>query len=177
MQHMEPQSSTKRSPSRKRWPYIFGITLILASWAVYYIRDGVADISVDRLDVAKTNWSETGIKDYEIEVLVTTFQKDRYQVTVRNGDVVAVDLNGNSLKRLHAFKTWSVDGMFETIARDLEHIDNRTAGNSGPETCEILIKGAFDPNYHFPRKYLRFEIGGQNQTPDVSWEVIRFDRL
>ena len=66
----------------------------------------------------------------------------------------------------------SVDTFFR-----FEHIENLKAGNTGPETCEILIKGTFDPRYHFPQKYLRFEIGGMNQTPDVSWEVSRFEPL
>ncbi|MCH2611680.1 MAG: DUF6174 domain-containing protein [Pirellulales bacterium] len=174
---MEPQSTPIQGTSKRRWLYILGILTILASWTIYFIRDGVSDVDQTLLNDAKTEWMKCGIDSYEIEVLVTTFQKDRYVVSVQNSEVVAVELNGTPLKRLHAFETWSVNGMFETIARDLEHIENLNAGNTGPETCEILIKGAFDPRYHFPQKYLRFEIGGMNQTPDVSWEVSRFEPL
>ena len=174
---MKPQSTVNRTTSPRRWLYILGIVTILASWAIYFIRDGVSDVDQLLLNDAKSAWNNSGIHSYEIEVLVTTFQKDRYVVSVRDSEVFAVELNGTPLKRLHAFETWSVDGMFETIARDLEHVENLNSGNAGPETCEILIKGAFDTRFHCPRKYLRFEIGGQNQTPDVSWEVTRFDRL
>lgn len=174
---MKPQSTPNHGTSKRRWLYILGIITILASWAIYFIRDGVSDVDESVLNLAKSEWSKCEIDSYEIEVLVTTFQKDRYVVSVQNNEVVAVELNGTPLKRLHAFETWSVNGMFETIARDLEHIEDLNSGNSGPETCEILIQGAFDPRYHFPRKYLRFEIGGLNQSPDVSWEVSRFEPL
>ena len=174
---MEPQSTPNQGTSKRRGLYILGIITILASWAIYFIRSGVSDVDLTLLNDARTEWMKCGIDSYEIEVLVTTFQKDRYVVSVQNSAVVAVELNGTSLKRLHAFETWSVNGMFEANARDLEHIENLKAGTTSPETCEILIKGAFDPRYHFPQKYLRFEIGGMNQTPDVSWEVSRFEPL
>ena len=87
---------------------------------------------------------------------------------------VQVLLNGNALHRRHAFDTWTVAGMLDTIALDIEHCERWEQGRAAPGTCDLMINGTFDETTGIPRKYIRMELGRPNSIGVMDWKITRF---
>ena len=134
-------------------------------------------IDVDRqiLSDARTAWNNRNPVSYVVEVSVTTSGEDVYEVTVINNQAVQVKLNGKSLKRRHAFDTWTVEGMLDTIAIDIEHCERWDEGRAMPGTCDLIIKATFDPDTGIPLKYIRMELGRPSNVGVMDWETTRFE--
>ena len=104
------------------------------------------------------------ISNYDISITVSGRQPGVYAVQVQQGVAMAATLDGRDLKRPRTFGTWSVDGMFETILRDLEN--HELHGH-------LLLGAEFDSTHGFPTRYERIEM--QTGVHDaLHWEVTRF---
>ena len=118
----------------------------------------------DRFDAAKALWEKNRIADYDISITVTGRQPGVYAVQVQQGIATAATLDGRDLTRPRTFGTWSVDGMFETIVRDLDNHDLHG---------HLLLGAEFDVTHGFPTRYERIEM--QTGVHDaLHWEVTRF---
>jgi len=129
------------------------------------------DITRERFEAARTLWAAKRPPGYDIEINVSGRQPAVYKVQVRNGVPAAASRNGYPLNRPHAMGTWAVDGMFDTMERDLENIELHAAGKATPTTPRVTIWGEFDPQLGYPASFTRVQ---WDTSYEVVWKVTRF---
>lgn len=157
-----------------RWTFIL-CSLLTAAYLLTNQSGRMIDVDRQILSDARTAWNNRNPVSYVVEVSVTTSGEDVYEVTVINNQAVQVKLNGKSLKRRHAFDTWTVEGMLDTIAIDIEHCERWDEGRAMPGTCDLIIKATFDPDTGIPLKYIRMELGRPSNVGVMDWEITRFE--
>jgi hypothetical protein len=125
---------------------------------------------------ARERWKAAALPDYDIEIEVAGPQAAVYRVEVRGGQPTAAWRNNRPLTQRRTFGTWSVPGMFSTMARDVDVVERRAAGRAKPGEIELILKAQFDPQYHFPQRYQRIEWGSRrgSDAVTVTWEVKEF---
>ena len=162
---MPDEISAKQQSSR--WLLrVIGFVLVLAIvGGVLAIRGSrLPRLDRARFDAARARWDENRESDYEISIQVKGRQPGVYEVQVQQGIATTAKLDGRALTRPRTFGTWSVDGMFETISRDLDN--QEVLGN-------LLLGARFDETHGFPLRYERIEM--QSGVHDaLHWEVFRF---
>lgn len=113
---------------------------------------------------AQARWQEQTAKDYEIEIVVSGRSPGNYSVRVEQGIAKAATLDGRDLTRPRTFGTWSVDGMFETLQRDLDTNADRN---------NLMLGAEFHPVWGIPMRYERIEM--QTGMHDaLQWHVTHF---
>ncbi len=130
------------------------------------------DVSRERFEAAKKLWLQKRPSSYDIQIKVSGRQPAVYEVQVRSGVAVAATRNGYALNRPHAIGTWSVDGMFDTMERDLENVERHATGKAPPGTPRVTIWGRFDPDYGYPANFTRVQ---WDNNYEVVWEVTKFE--
>ena len=157
-----------------RWTFVL-CSLLTAAYLLTNRSGRMIDVDRLILSEARTAWNIANPVNYLVEVSVTTSGIDVYEVTVLNNEPVQVRLNGKSLNRRHAFDTWTVEGMLDTIAIDIEHCERWDEGRATPGTCDLIIKATFDPETGIPLKYIRMELGRPSNVGVMDWEITRFE--
>ena len=151
----------------------FGLAVSIVILILVYRQD-LPRIAGEDVATAWERWQSRGIQDYDLDVEVKLQQPMLYQVSVRQGIVTAVRANGRSLSRTHAFETWSVAGMFETLLTDLDRDEEGRPLTSQGKVCKVLLRGVFDEQYGYPSQVLRIETREKGTNPEVAWRVVRF---
>ena len=172
-----PDLPKKKTGSRRflRAAVISGIvTSLLTTLVILLInRERLGQVDQTLLQDAEKHWQMAQIDNYELELSVTSRQRDEYLIVVREGDVTRIELNGRPLRRRHAFQSWGIEGMLETIGRDIDNRNRYERGERGPEVCNLYLRGRFHQQLGYPEKYIRMERGGQAMNPAITWEVTR----
>ncbi len=139
-------------------------------------RDPTPRLAPEAFYAAFDRWKATAPPDYNIEIEVTGPQAAVYRAQVRGGQPIAAYRNNQPLRSRRTFGTWSVPGMFSTMARDVDAVERRAAGQSRPGEVELILKAEFDPMYHYPRRYQRIEWGSRrgSDAVTVTWVVREF---
>jgi hypothetical protein len=170
---------------------MFGLAGALVIWAWSSWREPLPRLSPQDFDEAQRRWRENEPLDYDIEVEVSGPQPAVYRVEVRNGEPVSAFRNGRELTQRRTWATWSVPGMFGTLASDFRHAAQREAGLADENTPRVSLYGVFDPVYGYPRHYRRIMLGqgaeesmahrigqgaaaGGDSAMVVSWKVRDF---
>lgn len=179
----EAASPAARQPAALlRWPVwltLAGLAVGIAA-AVAYLRyanyDPTPPLTPELYYAARDRWRASGPKDYDVEIAVAGPQAATYRVQVRGGLSEAAWRNGHPLKQRRTFGTWSVDGMFSTIARDIDALERRAAGKADINETELILRAEFDPQYSYPRIYKRIEWGSRrgSTATTATWEVVEF---
>ncbi len=121
-------------------------------------------LTPEDFDAAVQKWRDNKPESYEITVQVTGRQPGTYHVQVRNRVAESASLDARPLRNRRTLGTWAVNGMFETIRRDL--VNNAKHGY-------LLLRADFDPQLGFPSRYERIEVRtGAHDA--LQWEVIEF---
>jgi hypothetical protein len=107
-------------------------------------------------------------------VSVTGRQAATYAVQVRDGLVVRATRDDVPLPQQRTWSTWSVEGMFETIARDLESVEKHATGQADSSTPQVQLRATFDERLGYPQRYLRTEFIRFAPNREVSWTVVSF---
>ncbi len=129
-------------------------------------------VTSDRLAAAEQIWQATGPANYNISITLQKRTTEVHYVEVRDGQVTQYTLDGRPLNQRRTIDTWSVPGMFGTIAADLENVNKVAQGEAAPNTPRLTLRGTFDATYGFPNKYRRIQRGSDFE---VSWEVTKFE--
>ena len=158
---------------------LVGLSLgAIGSLAVLRIanRDPTPRLAPAEFYAAFERWKASPPPNYDIEIEVTGPQAAVYRVEVRDGQPAAAWRNDQPLKQRRTFGTWSVPGMFSTMARDVDAVERRAAGQAKPGEVELILKAEFDPQFHFPRRYQRIEWGSRrgSDAKTATWEVKEF---
>lgn len=153
---------------------VVGVALATLFAVAWLRRGSLPAVDDAALAQAQTRWEANAPSDYSIEVQVTGRQGATYFVEVRDGDVVRAARNGQPLKQQRTLGTWSVPGMFETIAADVEHLEKIRRGIANGPASWLTLRARFHPRYGYPERYIRLENSGQSTATEVAWSVIGF---
>ncbi|MBW3600249.1 MAG: hypothetical protein KY475_23645 [Planctomycetes bacterium] len=169
----------------------FGLAGVLLFWLLSF-RDPLPPLSAEDFRKAQERWQANAVDNYDIEVRVRGRQPATYRVEVRDGEPAAAFRNGRPLTQKRTWGTWSVPGMFGTLASDFRHVAEVESGRADETTPRLGLYGVFDPRYGFPRRYRRItwsqgreesmahrvgqgRVGaGGDAEMEVSWEVTEF---
>ena len=161
----------KTSPARTLgWLAAAAVTvvtlfLLITKW---FAAEQLPELNLETFESARSAWSDQRPRDYGITIEVTGRQPATYSVEVRDGQAVHALRNGKPLKDPRTFRTWTVDGMFETM----EHDVYRNADVAGNEPLHLGAR--FDQRWQYPAEYLRIEWG---TSMEVAWKVTEFALL
>lgn len=125
---------------------------------------------------ARRRWETAALHDYDIKVSVSGRQAATYAVQVRDGEVVGATRNSEPLPQQRTWSTWTVEGMFETISRDLDSVEKHLEGRADASTPQLQLRALFHSELGYPQQYLRTEMVRFGANVEVSWEVVKFDR-
>jgi hypothetical protein len=155
---------------------IFGLAATILLWRGVFGKSAGPELTRAEWERSLERWEAAAVRDYELEVSVTGRQAATYAVFVRDGEVSQATRNGQPLPQRRTWTTWTVHGMFETIARDLESVERHATGRADSSTPQLQLRAAFHPELGFPQQYLRTEMVRFGANPEVSWEVVKFVR-
>lgn len=165
----------KRSPRRTGLWLLLGLALAVAALLLAWRLlpgDPIPPLSPEQFHAARARWKAIAPQDYNIEIVVRGSQPATYAVQVRDGKAEQALRNGRPLRQRRTFGTWSVPGMFSTIARDVEAVERFNRGKAEPGSPQLRLRAEFDPKYSYPARYRRIQWGS---PVEVSWEVTRFE--
>ncbi len=137
-----------------------------------HIADPLPEMKPADFYAAREKWDKHELPNYDIEVQVTGTQGAQYRVQVRDGKAIAAWRNDLPLLQERTFSTWSVRGMFGTISRDIDRVERLAAGKAEPNTPRLTLRGEFDADTGYPRRYRRIEWGS---AVEVSWQVTKLE--
>jgi hypothetical protein len=170
-----PRDEAPRAGFSRRWlAVILGSLLALATvaaWLAFFAPDRLPAIDQARFDAARKLWNEKGPASYDMTVAVTGIEPAVYEASVRDGKPTRVLRNGSPLTQRRTLGTWSVPGMFATIAADLARASDPIRINPR-EVQNVTAQGEFDPRFGYPARYRRIQWGNDYE---VSWKVTKFD--
>ena len=129
-------------------------------------------LTPELFEAAKAKWKREQPQDYNIEIQVRGSQPATYYVEVRGGVALLALRNGNPLRQMRTFSTWSVPGMFATMSRDVDALELRAAGQGDKFTPDLNLRATFDPHYGYPARYRRLQY---QSSVEVEWKVTRFE--
>lgn len=134
-------------------------------------------VTAEQLLAARRRWEAVAPANYNLEVTVSGRAAAVYAVRVRDGEVREASRNGRTLSQQRTWTTWTVPGIFETLARDQELVARAEAGTLGPGQYPLELRGAFHPQWGFPTRYQRIELRKFATNEEVSWAVTRWEVL
>lgn len=172
----DTKSAAPRARGR-RWGLIviaMCIGLVVVLWAV---RRPIPTVTRAGWQEARTLWESKKPASYRIQTRVTGRQGARYDVTVEEGRVVRALRNGQPLSEGRTQATWTVEGMFDTIALDVESLERASRGQTEGARPSLLLRCQFHPEWGYPDVFQRIEWGVGSTNPDVTWKVDRFEVL
>jgi hypothetical protein len=123
-------------------------------------------LSQDNLQTARIRWEKSGPKNYDMEIVVTGAQDNTHRIEVRDWKVVRMETGGVEVASKSAHAAWSVEGMFDTLQRELENI------GAVHGAAEVVLRVVYDARLGYPRRFLRHVAGQKNS---IEWEVRSFD--
>lgn len=164
-----PPSSS--SSSVVAWILILATLLLLVLGALLVARfstrqSRLPGFTRKEFDEGWSQWQSVAPADYRIKTVVEGRQPAEYEVVVREGRIVKATRNGQPLTQQRTMGTWSVPGMFDTIELDLD-----TTEETQPR-LQLTLRGEFDEQWGFPRRYLRNDYTSKTET---QWTVIEFE--
>jgi len=130
-------------------------------------RDTTPVVTQAILDEAMQRWADAAPANYDMEVETTgTRRQHTYQLQVRNGQVTALSIDGNALRKDRLTDTWTVPRQFEYIQNDLDAMARLL------DPREMRLVANFDAKLGFP---LRYRSKATKTRPETSWIVVRFE--
>jgi hypothetical protein len=168
-----PQTLSQRKPNSllpKWWLIVLLLLGSVAVWRIFFAAPWPV-LTAERLQVAQAQWQAAGDASYELEVHVQGERLERHVVRVRGGEAVEALHNERPLTEARMLDTWTVPGMFDTLAADLTFTGANSGGATGGSRPRLRLWCQFDSATGIPLRYRRLD---WERGLDVSWEVVRF---
>ena len=176
---MSQPASTAPPSRRKRWAWLgllmlagmlFGLAAMLGITVI--ARQGrLRPLTPEAFETARQRWQTHGPEDYDVLATVSGRQPAIYRVEVRGGKIRSALRNGQPLRQRRTMGTWSVPGMFGTIAADLESQRRIADGTANATTPHVRLRADFDTQLGYPIRYHRMELRGQGGNYEIAWDV------
>ncbi len=179
-QSQVPDESGDGEPSRGFRParlllgMLLGAAAIGAGVLTYAFLNRNSTPLVDRAayEAASQRWDAHGPKDYNLDVELTGNRPGRIHVEVRNGEATKMERDGVVPRQERTWYYWTVPGMMDTIAEELEMAETPAESFGAPGASQVIQRAEFDPQYGFPRKYDRVVLGADFE---IHWQVTNFE--
>lgn len=162
-----------RLPGRKTVFALVSTALAAAcvAWSLrFFVDERIPPLTDETLENAIKLWKQHGPGDYELDIELRGAQPGSVHVVVRKRVVTETTRDGRVPPKW-TWDTWSVPGMFETLAEDLQIAEDPAQAIQAAPGTKWRLRCEFDPAFGFPRRYHRVVSGG----PEVYWQVTRFD--
>lgn len=150
------------------------IGVIAIAVIVLLVRNRGVPLNSERFEAAQNLWRESGPTDYDIEVQTSGPRVARYRVQVRESEAVAAFIDDRPITSPHAIATWSVPGMFGTIASDVESQAAIAEGTADDDTPHVAIWGVFDSTLGYPTHYRRVQ---WSDDLEAGFDVVSFREI
>jgi hypothetical protein len=138
-----------------------------------FVVERIPELTEARLELAEQLWNEQGPASYDMDLELRGAQPGNVHIEVRNRVVAATTRNGRT-PPAWTWDAWSVPGMFETLAQDLQTAEAPAREIQAPPGTHWWLRCEFDPKFGVPRRYHR-QVSGNG--PEVFWQVTRFEAL
>jgi len=151
----------------------FAGLLVCGGAATILLRDPIAPLTGEALEAAQVRWSENGSLSYNLDLQLGGARPASVHVEVRGGRVIDPPLiDGQPVRGKHTWRTWTVEGQFETMQRELELAADPSGQTGAGADTRVILRASFHPEYGYPLRFRRVVIGG---LPEVSWEVVEME--
>jgi len=147
-----------------------GAVLVLVTILVglkLLVADKIPDLSEEAFQAAMQQWQARGPASYDLDVQIGGAQPGVAHVEVRNGEVTVATRDGLPLQDWN-MDEWSVPGQFEALEREFEFQENPQREMQAPPGARLWLRGEFDPEFGYPRRFHRCATGG---APEVFWRT------
>ena len=134
-------------------------------------QERLPQLTRQQLSEAMQRWEQISPPSYDIEIKLKTRGDEVHRIKMRDRQVVAYWRNEIAMRRKRTFDTWTVDGMFSTIERDLEHVEAIAEGTADALTPRLMLWATFDSQFGYPSRYRRVQWGADGE---VTWQVVTF---
>ncbi len=125
-------------------------------------------------EAAADRWNASGLTDYNLDLLLSGNRPGKIHVEVRDGQATKMERDGVVPSQERTWYYWTVPGMMDTIAEELEMAESPAKSFNTSGASEVIQRAEFDPTYGFPRKYDRVVLGADFET---HWEITKFEPL
>ncbi|HTN77524.1 MAG TPA: DUF6174 domain-containing protein [Pirellulaceae bacterium] len=164
--NVSPAGNAKRSLRWIKGAFFGALLALMAAGALSIVimrLSSLPALTRERFDAARQQWEERAVSDYTIEVRVNGPQAATYLVEVKNHEAISALRNGAPLRQPRTWGTWSVPGIFDTVASDLESLETRR--------LDLVVRCLFDAELGYPTRYQRLD---RNLSTETTWEVVKF---
>lgn len=137
----------ERRARTARYFMIVGLVVATLAVGLLLLRDTTPPLTAKALEQARALWQRGALPDYDIAVLkeVDTRPAERLVTEVRGGKASRLILNGSPVA---AMDSYSVQGLFDTLDRELEMAGATTRLPGQPENASL--KAAFHETLGVP---------------------------
>lgn len=137
-------------------------------------RERAPRLTPEAYRAALERWEARGLKSYDMDVEILGNQPGKVHIEVRDGQVAHMTRDGVEPRQRRTWEYWTVEGQFETLARELENAEAPADAFKAPGVSEMVMWAEFDPVWGYPRRYDRVALGGDFE---VHWKVTNFRPL
>ncbi|HEY3241889.1 MAG TPA: DUF6174 domain-containing protein [Phycisphaerae bacterium] len=163
------ENAKEHTPGRIHW--VRRIILLAVSGllcgalvALFAAREPTEPLTVENLHHARQRWDSAGIRNYR---LTTQVGSQTYAAEVRDGRVVDLRTADGKLVTSHDIQSYSVDGWFDVLERDLELRDDPSSP-LGAAAGNALLRVRYNQRYAYLERYVRSIPGGRSQVVQVE---------
>jgi len=125
-------------------------------------------------EAAADRWNASGPADYNLDLVLSGNRPGKIHVEVRNGQATKMERDGVVPSQERTWYYWTVPGMMDTIAEELEMAESPAKSFNASGASEVIQRAEFDPKLGYPRKYDRVVLGADFE---IHWEVTSFQPL
>ena len=128
----------------------------------------------ESLEAAMDRWRQNGPHDYALTVAVHGKEPAVIELTVRQGKVESMKLDGLAPRRRMSGEYWTVPGQFDVIQQEMDNKQNPEKTFGVAEPSLVVLRAEFDARLGYPMRYQRELLGGRGE---LSWEVTKLTVL
>ena len=141
-----------------------GIAVVMTT-----LRDDTPRLTLESCESARARWDQRAITDYTVDVLKELDRQpgERLRTVVRDGQATSLTINDAAVL---SSATYTVDGLFDLIERELEMADSKEGRPGQPG--EVELRAVFDAKTGVPLVFKRLAGNGKSVIVTVtSFEV------
>lgn len=156
---------------------VIGAALFLIGAVIVYAmlyRDPLPLLTVKELNRAEKRWAEQGPSSYRLSVEIFGRQPGVVELTVENGEAVAMTRDGRAPDQRRTWSAWTVPSQFDMLHLELGNQEDHEHGYGAPPGSQAVVKAEFDAKFGYPIR-VRRQVMGANL--DMEWRVTRFEPL
>lgn len=132
-------------------------------------------LTAEDFNRAKQTWESHAIDSYDMDlVFLGGSNKEKIHLEVRKGVVTAVTKNGKPPAQQKTREEWTVPNQFTMIGEDLAK--HARGGFSTKEGVVIVLRGEFDPELGYPKRYVLDVVKGRSPLRS-NWTVTKFQAV